>query len=142
MPKQAKKDPYPGYDKLKRVVTVKTRKFIVNKLLCRKQMVVDIRHQHLATPSRRLIRRKISSIYKVKDPHTIVLFGFKSKYGGGKTTGFCLIYDNFKSRKRFDYRYRLVRDKFAKKKEGSRKAQKELKNRRKKMVGREKASAK
>ena len=34
-----KKDPYPGYDKLKRVVTLKTRKFMVNKLLQRKQMV-------------------------------------------------------------------------------------------------------
>ena len=81
-------------------------------------------------------------LYKVKDPHSIVLFGFKSKYGGGKTSGFCLIYDNFKSRKRYDMRYRLVRDKFAKKPEGSRKATKELKNRRKKMVGREKATAK
>lgn len=41
MPKGGpKKDPYPGYDKLKRVVTVKTRKFMVNKLLCRKQMVL------------------------------------------------------------------------------------------------------
>ena len=110
--------------------------------LCCNIQVVDIRHQHLATPSRKLIRRKIMKLYKVKDPHSIVLFGFKSKYGGGKTTGFCLIYDNFKSRKRYDYRYRLVRDKFAKKPEGSRKANKELKNRRKKMYGREKASAK
>eukprot|EP01083_Nonionella_stella_P313794 1127994_1 len=141
MPKKVAKDPYPGYDKLKRVVTIKTRKFMVNKLLQRKQMVVDIRHQHLATPSRKLIRRKIAKIYKVKDPHSIVLFGFKSKYGGGKTTGFCLIYDNFKARRRFDYRYRLVRDKFAKKPEGSRKAKKENKNRRKKLVGREKAGA-
>merc|ERR1712228_264016 len=131
-----KKDPYPGYDKLKRVVTVKTRKFMVNKLLCRKQMVVDIRHQHLATLSRRLIPRRICKAYKVKDPHTIVLFGFKSKYGGGKTTGFCLIYDNFRARRRYDCRHRLVRDKFGKKKEGSRKAIKELKHRRKKLVGR------
>merc|ERR1711933_215653 len=137
-----KKDPYPGYDKLKRVVTVKTRKFMVNKLLCRKQMVVDIRHQHLATPSRRLVRRRICKMYKIKDPHTVVLFGFKSKYGGGKTTGFCLIYDNFKCRRRYDYRHRLVRDKFAKKPEGSRKARKELKNRKKTMAGREKAAAK
>ena len=41
MPKkgQNNSDPYPGYDKLKRVVTLKTRKFMVNKLLQRKQMV-------------------------------------------------------------------------------------------------------
>ena len=38
MPKQ---DPYSGYDKLKRVVTIKTRKFMVNKLLQRKQMVFN-----------------------------------------------------------------------------------------------------
>merc|ERR1711971_574768 len=129
-------------DKLKRVVVMKTRKFMVNKLLQRKQMVVDIRHQHMGTPSRKLIRRRVAKMYKIKDPHTIVLFGFKSKYGGGKTTGFCLIYDNFKSRRRYDYRHRLVRDKFAKKPEGSRKAAKELENRKKKLAGREKASCK
>ena len=82
------------------------------------------------------------ALYKVKNGNNVVLFGFKSKYGGGKTTGFCLIYDNFKARRRYDTRHRLVRDKFAKKPEGSRKAKKELKNRRKKMVGREKATAK
>eukprot|EP01083_Nonionella_stella_P284055 966870_1 len=112
-----------------------------NIFLKRKKMVVDIRHQNLATPSRKLIRRKIAKIYKEKDPHSIVMFGFKSKYGGGKTTGFCLIYDNFKARRIFDYRYRLVRDKFDKKPEGSRKAKNENKNRRKKLVGREKAGA-
>eukprot|EP00483_Globobulimina_turgida_P007495 UN07509 len=115
---------------------------MVNKLLNRKQMVVDIRHSHLATPSRRLIRRKIMKLYKVKDPNSIVLFGFKSKYGGGKTNGFCLIYDDFKSRKRFDYHYRLVRDKLAKKRATARKARKELKNRRKKLAGRKKADCK
>merc|ERR1719237_1012852 len=103
-------------------------------------MVVDIRHQHLATPSRKLIRRNVAKLYKVKDPRCIVLFGFKSKYGGGKTTGFCLIYDNFKSRQINDYKYRLIRDGMGKKKEGSRKAKKELKNRRKKLHGREKAT--
>merc|ERR1712087_294467 len=85
---------------------------------------------------------EVAKLYKVKDPHTIVLFGFKSKYGGGKTTGFCLIYDSFRARKRYDYRHRLVRDKFGKKKEGSRKAIKELKHRRKKLAGREKATCK
>ena len=80
-------------------------------------------------------------MYKVKDPHSIVLFGFKSKYGGGKTTGFCLIYDNFTSRRRYDYRYRLIRDKFAKKPQGSRNSRRELKSRRKKLSGREKSFA-
>ena len=32
-------DPYSSYDKVKRVVTIKPREFIVNKLLKRKQMV-------------------------------------------------------------------------------------------------------
>mmetsp|Transcript_272 Transcript_272/g.383 ORF Transcript_272/g.383 Transcript_272/m.383 type:complete len:146 (+) Transcript_272:98-535(+) len=140
MPKGGSKgDPYPGYEKLKRVITLKTRRFMVNKLLQRKQMVLDIRHQHLATPSRKLIRRKIQKMYKVKDAHSIVLFGFKSKYGGGKTKGFCLIYDNFRARKRYDYRHRLLRDKMAKKKEATaRKANKEKKNRKKKLAGRAK----
>ena len=79
--------PYPGYQKLKRQITVKTRKFMRNPLLRRKQMVVDIHHQHMATPRKKLIRAKVLKMYKVKDPRTIVLFGFKSKYGGGKTKG-------------------------------------------------------
>jgi len=143
MPKNANRaDPYPGYDKLKRVVTIKSRRFMVNKLLQRKQMVLDIHHQHLATPARKLIRRRVMKMYKIKDPNTIVLFGFRSKYGGGKSKGFCLIYDDFKARKRFDYRFRLVRDNLAKKAQRSRKPRKELKNRKKKIVGREKAAAK
>merc|ERR1712083_1020549 len=138
--KSTRPPPYQGYEKLKRVVTVKSRKFMINKLLERKQMILDIRHMHCATPSRKLVRQKVRKMYKVKDPRTIVLFGFKSRYGGGKTTGFCLIYDNLKSRKLYDYKYRMVRDGMGKKKEGSRKAKKELKNRRKKLRGREKAT--
>mmetsp|Transcript_22996 Transcript_22996/g.28238 ORF Transcript_22996/g.28238 Transcript_22996/m.28238 type:complete len:144 (-) Transcript_22996:74-505(-) len=142
MPKKEKgADPYKGYTKLKRIVTVRTRKFMTNKLLCRKQMVVDIAHQHCKTPSRALIRKKIAKEYKIKDGNCIVLFGFKSKYGGGRTTGFCLIYDNFKLRKRYDPRYRLIRDKLAKKKEGARKGKKEVKNRRKRLHGRKKKDA-
>ena len=95
---------------------------------------------HCATPSRKLVRQKVRKMYKVKDPRTIVLFGFRSKYGGGKTTGFCLIYKDLRSRRMLDYKHRLVRDGMGKKKEGSRKARKELKNRRKKLHGREKAS--
>lgn len=110
MPKGGGKSiPYPGYTKLKREITIKTRKFMVNKLLKRKQMVVDIHHQHMATPRKKLIRSKIAKLYKVRDPKTIVLFGTKSKYGGGTSKCFCLIYDDFKSRKRYDYKYRLVR---------------------------------
>merc|ERR1711951_218118 len=141
MPKsKSRPDPYPGYEKLKRVVTVKSRKFMVNKLMCRKQMILDIRHQHCATPSRKLVKQKLRKMYKVQDPRTIVLFGFRSKYGGGKTTGFGLIYDNFRSRLRYDYKHRNLRDGIGKKKDGSRKATKELKNRKKKLKGREKAT--
>ena len=39
MPKKSKGVPYEGYQKLNRVITVKTNRFLTNRLLQRKQMV-------------------------------------------------------------------------------------------------------
>ena len=36
-------------------------------------------------------------LYKVDNPKTIFVFGFKTQFGGGKSTGFGLIYDNMKA---------------------------------------------
>jgi small subunit ribosomal protein S24e len=133
--------PYEGYTKLIRKITMRARRFQTNKLLQRKQMILQISHEHLATPRKRLIRRKVCNMYNVKDPKTVVLFGFRTKFGGGKTTGFCLIYDNYRSRRRYDYKHRLIRDGLAKKKEGARKPKKETKNKSKNIRGREKKAA-
>jgi small subunit ribosomal protein S24e len=39
----------------------------------------------------------------------IMVFGFRTQYGGGKSTGFALIYDSHEALKKFEPHYRLVR---------------------------------
>jgi ribosomal protein S24E len=39
----------------------------------------------------------------------LTVFGFKTHFGGGKSTGFALIYDSAEAMKKFEPRYRLVR---------------------------------
>lgn len=37
------------------------------------------------------------------------MFGFRTQYGGGKSTGFALVYDSHEAMKKFEPNYRLVR---------------------------------
>jgi ribosomal protein S24E len=54
------------------------------------------------------LRSKLSELYKAnKDQVTV--FGFRTQYGGGKSTGFALIYDSHEALKKFEPHYRLVR---------------------------------
>ena len=77
-----------------------------------------------------------SQSHKGSDTNLISLFGFRSKFGGGKSTGFCLIYDSADSAKKYEPKYRLIRNGFVEKKETSRKQIKEAKNRKKKSASR------
>lgn len=71
-------------------------------------------------------------MYKVKDATTVFLYGFKTAFGGGKSSGFALIYDTINDAKRFEPKHRLVRQGLGEKVEKSRKQIKESKNRDKK----------
>ncbi|KAH8972641.1 hypothetical protein BDL97_01G001500 [Sphagnum fallax] len=97
-----------------RACTVRTRKFMTNRLLARKQFVIDVLH-----PGRANV----------------------SKFGGGKSTGFSLIYDSVDAAKKFEPKYRLIRNGLATKVEKSRKQMKEWKNRAKKIRGVKKTKA-
>lgn len=44
-------------------------------------------------------------------------FGLRTQFGGGKTTGFALVYDSPEAMKKFEPRYRLVRVGLATKRE-------------------------
>lgn len=46
---------------------------------------------------------------QVKDPNCVFLFGFKTQFGGGKSTGFAIIYDSIEDALDTEPRYRLVR---------------------------------
>jgi small subunit ribosomal protein S24e len=73
------------------------------------------------------------------DDKTIFVFGFRTAFGGQKSTGFALIYDSLEDALDSEPKYRLVRAGLKTKKEGSRKQRKELKNKKKKKRGKAKA---
>jgi len=98
------------------------------------QMIIDIIHPGRAGVSRKELQEVIGSMYKAKSD-LVILFGFKTKFGGGKTTGFCLIYDDVDSMVKFEPKYRMVRNGNTKATERSRKAMKEAKNKGKKIRG-------
>lgn len=89
-------------------VTLRTSKFITNRLLNRKQFVVTLTHPTRANLSRDEVAEKLATLYKA-DKTQVVVFGMRTKFGGGVTQGFGLVYDDEESQKKFEPRYRLVR---------------------------------
>uniref|UniRef100_A0A7R9ZQT9 40S ribosomal protein S24 n=2 Tax=Craspedostauros australis TaxID=1486917 RepID=A0A7R9ZQT9_9STRA len=115
-------------------VLIKTRKFKRNPLLARKQMIIDVIHPGRANVAKSELCELLAGMYK-SDAKLTTVFGFKTAFGGGKSTGFCLIYDDEDSMLKFEPKYRLVRKGAIKAKEYSRKAIKEAKNKRLKIRG-------
>ncbi|RWS21202.1 hypothetical protein B4U80_02979, partial [Leptotrombidium deliense] len=118
--------------------TLRTRKFMTNRLLCRRQMIVDVLHPGRATISKKEIREVLAKKYKTQSD-VIFCFGFRTQFGGGKTSGFALIYDTLDFAKKFEPKYRLVRNGLATREKSGRKQRKERKNRMKKVRGTKKA---
>merc|ERR1711931_493634 len=103
----------------------------------------DDRRHHppkLGHPKETEVRDALAKNYKTT-ADCIIAFGFKTIFGGGKTSGFALIYDSVEAAKKVEPRFRLVRhglaDKIEKK---SRKQRKELRNRQKRVKGTKKAT--
>ncbi|KAJ2358059.1 ribosomal 40S subunit protein S24B, partial [Coemansia sp. RSA 2610] len=118
-------------------VTIRTRKFMTNRLLQRKQMVIDVLHPGLANLSKTEVREKLSKMFK-SESDLVFPFGFRTQFGGGRSTGFVLIYDSMDAAKKFEPKYRLARQGLAEVKRVARKQRKERKNRNKKFRGTEK----
>lgn len=72
------------------MVTLHTRKFTTNGLLQHKQMVTDVLHARKATVPKTEIWEKVAKMYKTV-PDVIFVFGFRTHFGGGRTTGFGMI---------------------------------------------------
>ncbi|KAG7957919.1 hypothetical protein I3843_11G199500 [Carya illinoinensis] len=104
-------------------VTIRTRKFMTNRLLSRKQFVIDVLHPGRPNVSKAELKEKLSRMYEVKDPNSIFVFKFRTHFGGGKSTG------------------RLIRNGLDTKVEKSRKQLKERKNGAKKIRGVKKTKA-
>ncbi|KAG6381183.1 ribosomal protein L23/L15e core domain-containing protein [Boletus reticuloceps] len=89
-------------------ITLRTRKFITNRLLSRRQFVLDVLHPSRPNVPKSELQEKLATLYKA-DKNCVVLFGFRTHFGGGKSTGFTLIYDDESSQKKFEPKHRLIR---------------------------------
>jgi small subunit ribosomal protein S24e len=98
-----------------------------NRLLNRVQLVVDVYHDRTVNVSKEQIREALKKKFNNK-PH-IVLVKVKKLFGGGRTKGIALVYDNEEALKRIENEKRVNREdreklapkdrkKSAKKKEG------------------------
>ncbi|BBH10287.1 Ribosomal protein S24e family protein [Prunus dulcis] len=124
-----------------KAVTIRTRKFMTNRLLSRKQFVIDVLHPGRPNVSKAELKEKLARLYEVKDTNAIFVFKFRTHFGGGKSTGFGLIYDSVENAKKYEPKYRLIRNGLDTKVEKSRKQLKERKNRSKKIRGVKKTKA-
>lgn len=97
-------------------------------------MVVDIIHPGKANLSKSEIKDKLATMYRTTSD-VVMPFGFKTDFGGGRSTGFALIYDNVDILKKIEPTYRLARYLPKKDKNSGRRQRKELKNRKKKVNG-------
>jgi len=122
-------------------VTLRTRKFITNRLLKRRQMVVDVIHPSRPNVSRAELSEKLAALYKA-DKNRVVTFGLRTHFGGGRSTGFALIYDDEEAQKKFEPKFRLVKSGLVTKVDrAGRKLRHERKNRAKKFRGTKKIKA-
>jgi small subunit ribosomal protein S24e len=68
----------------------------------------DVLHPNRPNVSKDELRGKLAELYKANKDQVMV-FGFRTQYGGGKSTGFALIYDSHEALKKFEPQYRLIR---------------------------------
>jgi ribosomal protein S24E len=68
----------------------------------------DVLHPSRPNVSKEELRTRLSELYKANKDQ-VSCFGFRTQYGGGKSTGFALIYDSAEAMKNFEPRYRLIR---------------------------------
>lgn len=74
-------------------ITIRPRKIRVNKLLARKEIVLEVFHEGKPNVSLAELKELLSAKYKW-DVKNIVLFGFRTAFGGYRSIGFALVYDN------------------------------------------------
>merc|ERR1712224_1024555 len=116
------------------------RKTINNPLLARRQVVCDLIHPDSGSVSKESIKKKLGDLYKC-NTDCIAIFGCKTKFGGGRSSCFALVYKSKDLRDRFDSKVNKERDMKEKPKTTGRKQKKEMKGRANKVRGTAKAKA-
>jgi small subunit ribosomal protein S24e len=127
---------------MSQAVSISIRKVKNNILLGRKQFIVDVYHPEKPSIPKKELQKKLAEIFKISDESTISLFGFKTRFGGLRSTGFGFIYNNIILTRNTEPLYRLVRNNLVEIQKISSKQRKERKNRAKKTRGKEKSKIK
>lgn len=65
-------------------------------------------HPEMSNVAKSQIKAKLANMFKSKEEN-ISIFGLKTKFGGGRSTGFALIYDSNDARKKYDSKKMLRR---------------------------------
>lgn len=89
-------------------ITLRTRKLTTNRLLGRRQCIIDIGHPSRPNVSRSILAEKLAHLYKTESSR-VAVFGMRILLGGRKSTGYALIYDNEDAQRRHEPKYRLIR---------------------------------
>ena len=121
-------------DEAPKTFSLRVRKFMTNRLLSRKQMIIDVYHPGRPTISKKDLNTVLSKKFKTTTD-VIFCFGLKTHFGGGRTTGFALVYDTLDLAKKFEPLHRLCKAGLGTKTTSSRKQRKERKNRMNKVRG-------
>ena len=114
--------------------TLRIRKFLENKLLDRKQFVVDISHPGAKAPTREEIRDLVCDRLKGAKDNTVI-FGLRTVFGGGRTTGFGFIYNNKDAMMKIEPKHRLIKAKLAEKSKQTRRMRKNARKQKMKVWG-------
>lgn len=69
---------------------------------------MDIIHPGLPNVSKADVCTKLGQMYKT-DASNVICFGFKTDFGGGRSSGLALIYDTLDAAKKFEPKCRLAR---------------------------------
>eukprot|EP00069_Balaena_mysticetus_P009091 bmy_19940T0 len=110
---------------------------MTTRLLQREQVVTDVLHPGKATVPKTEIWAKLAKMYKTT-PDVIFVFGFRTHFGDGKTTGLGMVYDSLGHAKKDEPKHRLARHGLYEK--TSRKQRKERTSRIKTVMGTAEAS--
>ena len=123
-------------------IVIRARNFMKNALLERKQFVVDVFHHGEGSVTKQKIAAELAKKFKVAED-LIYVYGFSTKFGGGKSQGYCNIYDSKDSLMKFESKVALRRKQLIPKKAAGtgRRLKKEQKNKAKKVRGIAKVAA-
>merc|ERR1719434_667977 len=110
-------------------------------MLGRKQFVIEVVHPNSGNVSKKSLSEKLAQTYKVNDSNCVQVFGMKTAFGGGRSTGFALMYDNLAAVKKFEPKHRLKRVGMDVKAKTGRRNRKDLRHRQAKLRGKAKGKA-